>query len=62
MCTLQADLTRIPTSQLPQVSDSLGARFYHVIFDIKATMVDDVLKFELAHNGKIYGEVTTKFE
>lgn len=62
MCTLSADLSRIPLSRFTRVTSEKGVHYYDVRFQIRATMVDDVLKFELVHKDKTYGEVTAKFE
>jgi hypothetical protein len=46
----------------PQDTDENGVRYYRVTFTVKATMVNDVLKFELFYKGLSYGEVTARFE
>jgi hypothetical protein len=62
VCTLVADLASIPRSDYKRVTSDTGVHYYEVDFSIRATMVDDILKFELFRRRKSYGEVTARFE
>lgn len=62
MCKLSADLSMIPVSSWPVVTSDKGKEYYRMSVSIKVTILDDVLKFELMHNGKSYGEVKTEYK
>lgn len=62
LCKLKADVSQVPTSEFPKRRDEDGNSFYRVRFALRATILDDVLKFELIYKGKAYDEVTAKYE
>lgn len=61
-CTLLANLGDIPTSKMHKCHNAAGGVYYKIYFDLKMTVVDEVIKFELVFEGQTYGSVTTKFE
>lgn len=62
VCKLSADLTIIPESSWPVVTSEKGKEYFKMSFSIKVTILDDMLKFELMHEGKSYGEVKTEYK
>ena len=62
MCKLRADLSKVPASSWATVTSDKGKEYYRMRFSIQVTYLDDVLKFELMHNGKSYGEVKTEYK
>lgn len=62
LCTVRSDLSKIPRHQFPVVENCLGLRFYRVLFDLRLSILGEVLNFELLHEGKQCGKVTAKFE
>jgi len=62
VCTVHCDLSAVPTSKFSCKKNSDGNRYYKIVFDMTMTIVDEVIKFELLHQGTRYGVVTTKFD
>ncbi|KAF8542987.1 hypothetical protein BDD12DRAFT_727596 [Trichophaea hybrida] len=62
VCTLRSDLSAVPCRKFPKVANSQGMLFYRVEFELRMTLVSEVLKFELLFDGRPYGEVTAKFQ
>ncbi|KAF8247382.1 hypothetical protein K440DRAFT_661489 [Wilcoxina mikolae CBS 423.85] len=62
VCTLHSDLSRIPTSKFTVWSNSSGERFYKITYDLKMSLISEVLKFEMVFQGDSYGEVYANFE
>ena len=62
VCALCIDLSSIPRGNFQTRSNSAGQEFYFISFQLKTTVVDEVLKFEFLFRGKTYGTVTAKFE
>ncbi|KAF8544623.1 hypothetical protein BDD12DRAFT_723315 [Trichophaea hybrida] len=62
VCTLHSDLSRIPTSKFTVWSNSSGERFYKITYDLKMSLISEVLKFEMLFQGESYGEVYANFE
>ncbi|KAF8242419.1 actin-like ATPase domain-containing protein [Wilcoxina mikolae CBS 423.85] len=62
VCTLRSDLSSIPCNKFPKVANSEGLLFYRVEFELRMTLISEVLKFELLFDGEPYGAVTSKFQ
>lgn len=62
VCTLIADLSPIPASEWDIVVSEDVYEYYRLQFSVNLTIQDEVLMFELIHNGISYGEVRTKYE
>ena len=62
ICILTSNLMSIPMGKFSKHTNSLGASYYRVDFELQMSLVDEVLKFELLFDGKCCGEVTAKFE
>ncbi|KAF8541135.1 hypothetical protein BDD12DRAFT_830367 [Trichophaea hybrida] len=61
LCILPADLSHISHEHFRRKTNSRGVRYYCVDYQIKMTLVDEVLKFEYLFEGVIYGEVRARF-
>lgn len=57
VCTLSADLSSVPAWKWEVVVGQAGVEYYRLEFLINLTIENEVLKFELIHGGKSYGEV-----
>ncbi|KAF8247380.1 actin-like ATPase domain-containing protein [Wilcoxina mikolae CBS 423.85] len=62
VCTVTADLTGVPQYKFRRFTNSSGQKYCSVSFDLRVTLVDEVLKFDLLYDGEVYGEATTRFE
>lgn len=62
VCTLRCDLTDVPVSSFTVLENCSGAEYYVIDFDLKLSLVNDVLQFEMLLDGKNCGQVTAKFE
>jgi len=62
VCTLRTDLSSIPRENFQRRSNSAGQEYYYIYFQLKTTVVDEVLKYEFLFHGKTYSTVTAKFE
>ena len=56
------NLTGTPVGRFIKHTNSSGVVYYRVIYELRISIVDEVLKFELHFDGKCCGEVTAKFE
>ena len=61
ICTLTSDLTGTPVRRFIKHTNSLGVVYYRVNHELRMSLVDEVLKFELLFDGKCCGEATAKF-
>ena len=65
VCKLNADFSRVSVHDLQRFGEpfvNADEGLYKIHFSIELTIQDDVLKFELVHKGKKYGEVKTKYQ
>ncbi|KAF8243913.1 actin-like ATPase domain-containing protein [Wilcoxina mikolae CBS 423.85] len=61
LCILPADLSHISHGRFKRKTNSRGVRYYSVDYEIRMTLVDEVLKFELLFEGVVCGEVRARF-
>ncbi|KAI5812785.1 hypothetical protein BZA77DRAFT_323306 [Pyronema omphalodes] len=62
ICTLTSNLHGISHKKFRKHVNSMGAEYYRIDFQLKMSLIDEVLKFELIFDGQSKGEVTAKFE
>lgn len=62
VCTLQCDLSQIPITRFPVDANCSGEKFYNIDLDVKLSLINDVLNFEVRYKGQQCGKVTAKFE
>ncbi|KAF8538632.1 hypothetical protein BDD12DRAFT_806001 [Trichophaea hybrida] len=60
--SLRADLSSIPRSKFRKTTNSEGEQFYKISYQLKLTLIGEVLKFELLFGGKVCGQVTAQYQ
>lgn len=61
LVTVNADLRKIPVSQLRQVTGADGHKYYPVEFVVEVTFYSAYTKYELIHDGVNYGPVAAEY-
>ncbi|KAF8253388.1 actin-like ATPase domain-containing protein [Wilcoxina mikolae CBS 423.85] len=62
VCPLRSDLTPIPYSKFQRTTNSMGEQFYKINFQLRLTLLGEVLKFESLFDGKVCGQVTAQYK
>lgn len=62
VCTLQCDLSLIPVTRFTVETTCSGEKYYDINVNIKLSLINDVLNFEVQYKGKPCGKVTANFE
>ena len=56
VCTLESDLSRVPTSKFEKKWAS-GVQWYIINYNLRMTIENEVIAFELLFDGRSYGRV-----
>jgi hypothetical protein len=51
----------VKRKRFQKITNSSGQEFYQVPFSLRASVINEVLNFELLFEGKSYGSAVTKF-
>jgi hypothetical protein len=62
ICTLRSDLSHIRRKRFRRITNNSGQEFYDVKFNLRMSVVDEVLKLELVFQGRSYGTVSAKYD
>lgn len=62
ICTLKADLSGIDSSKFNHITSDDGNSYYCIEYDLRMTLEDEMLRFELIFEKKSYGHVTAEFD
>jgi len=62
VCPLRSDLASIPVSEFQITTNSMGEQFYKINFQLRLTLVGEVLKFECLFDGNICGQVIAQYK
>lgn len=62
LVSLRSDLSGIPTSKFPIRTNSMGEQYYRVEYELRLSLVDEVMRFELTIDNEVCGIVTARFE
>lgn len=62
VCYMYSDLSSVPCSSFDVRMGSDGKQYYIIDYDVTMKIVDEVIKFEMLHEGISYGVVTAKFD
>lgn len=60
--TITSNLTGTPLRKFTKHTNSSGAVYYRIDFELQMSLIDEVFKFELLFDGRTYGETSGKFE
>jgi hypothetical protein len=61
MVTLTADLSSIPTSELPIKKGADRKKYYHIEYDIRVNFESAHMKYSLWFKNKCYGSVNAEY-
>jgi hypothetical protein len=61
VCTVRSDLSMIRYQSLPKVTNSLKEQYYHVVYKLRLSLVDNVLQFEVIHQGQSRGMAIARY-
>lgn len=62
LVSLRSDLSGIPTSKFPIRTNSMGEQYYRVEYELRLSLIDEVMRFELTIDNEVCGIVTARFE
>jgi hypothetical protein len=60
--SLRSDLSSIPLSKFQKTTNSMGEQYYKINFQLRLTLLGEILKFECLFEGKVCGQVTAKYK
>lgn len=62
ICTVHSDLSAVQIEDLPKKRRANGKSYCKVKYQLKLTILNEVLRFELVHQGTTKGTATTRFD